>query len=94
MKLIEISIPENCNISNIGFATTLVSKACEYTSEDINIKTDDNTYVNLKSILGVLTLNYNHAKELSIQVVGEMETLTASALERFIRNELKKYTKE
>ena len=91
MKTFEINIPENCLVSNIGFATTLVSKACEFTSEDINIRTDDGTYVNLKSILGVLTLNYHHAKVLSIQVVGEMEALTASTLERFINNELKKY---
>lgn len=93
MKELEIKIPENCNISDIGFATSLVSKACEYSSEDINIKTDDEGYVNLKSILGVLTLHYSKAKTLKLQIMGEMETLTTSALERFINNQLKKYMK-
>ena len=91
MRTIEIEIPENCTPSNIGFATTLVSKACSYTSEDINIKTNDGTYVNLKSIMGVLTLNYHNANTISLQIMGECEDATASSLNTFIKNELKKY---
>ena len=89
MVTTEIIIPENCNISNIGFATALVSKACTFTSEDINIKADDGTYVNLKSILGVLTLNYSKSNKITLQILGELEEQTALLLRAFIEKEIK-----
>lgn len=91
MRTIEINIPDNCSISNIGFATTLVSKACEYTSDEIQIKTNDNSFVDLKSIMGVLTLNYHNAKTIVLQILGENENYTAPSLERFISKEIEKY---
>lgn len=94
MQVVEIKIPENCKISNIGFASTLVSEACKYTSDDINIKTDDNIWVNLKSIMGVITLNYGKSSHISLQVFGENENYTASSIKKKIEALFKMYITE
>lgn len=91
MKEVVIKIPENCDPSNLGFATALVDKAQHFTSEDINIRTDDGRYVDLKSIMGVIALNYNRADEISLQIMGEMEEYTAAALKQFIEKLLQLY---
>lgn len=83
----------NRNPSNIGFATSLVSEACKCTSEDIAIRTDEGTYVDLKSIMGVLTLNYHRAKTLELQITGEMENYSAMKLKKWIETNLDKYSK-
>lgn len=93
MKYLDIDL-KNYNITNsIGFATALVSKACEATSDEINIKTNDGVYVNLKSIMGVLTLNYHTADKLTFQVMGETEDYTVKSLEKFIKKEIEHYSK-
>lgn len=84
MKTLVISLPNEKNYDNIELATALVNRACSFTSEEINIKTNDSSYVNLKSILGVLTLNYSAANSITLQIMGEMEEYTAKSLERTI----------
>jgi len=84
MKQFTIAVPQGSKISNLGFATALVEKASTYTSDDINIKVNENQYVNAKSILGLVTLKYDTAKDLTIQVIGENENYTAPNFERFV----------
>ncbi|MBO7691901.1 MAG: HPr family phosphocarrier protein [Methanobrevibacter sp.] len=84
MKQFTIVVPQGSKISNLGFATALVEKASTYTSDDINIKINENQYVNAKSILGLVSLKYDTAKDLTIQVIGENENYTAPNFERFV----------
>lgn len=84
MKQFTIAVPQGSKISNLGFATALVEKASTYTSDDINIKINENQYVNAKSILGLVSLKYDTAKNLTIQVIGENENYTAPNFERFV----------
>lgn len=84
MKQFTIAVPQGSKISNLGFATALVEKASTYTSDDINIKIDENQYVNAKSILGLVSLKYDTAKNLTIQIIGENENYTAPNFERFV----------
>lgn len=84
MKQFTIAVPQGSKISNLGFATALVEKASTYTSDDINIKINENQYVNAKSILGLVSLKYDTAKDLTIQVIGENENYTAPNFERFV----------
>lgn len=84
MKQFTIAVPQGSKISNLGFATALVEKASTYTSDDINIKINENQYVNAKSILGLVSLKYDTAKNLTIQIIGENENYTAPNFERFV----------
>ena len=84
MKEFKLVVPQGNKISNLGFATALVERANTYTSDDINIKINDNQYVNAKSILGLVSLRYDMAKELTVQVIGENENYTAPNFERFL----------
>lgn len=88
MKILEIEIPNGCKPGSIGFVARIVAKACEATADDINIKTNDGLFVDLKSIMGVLTLNYHSADKFILQIMGETEDFTAMSLEKFIKNEL------
>ena len=84
MKQFTLVVPQGNKISNLGFATALVERANTYTSDEINIKINDNQYVNAKSILGLVSLKYDTAKDLTIQVIGENENYTAPNFERFV----------
>lgn len=92
MKFIEIDTSQYAP-SNIGFASSLVSEACRYTGTDINIRTDENTWVDLKSIMGVLTLNYLKAQKISLQIIGEDEEGVARDLTKFIKKNLEIFSK-
>lgn len=88
-----IVIPEGCSISNIGFATALVEKASTFTSEDISLIVDSKT-VDLKSILGVITLQYYEGAELKFRVIGEMANYAKDSLTRFVNKLFTLYIKE
>jgi phosphotransferase system HPr (HPr) family protein len=85
MREFKIKVPQGVKISNLGFATALVEKAYSYTSDDVNIKINNSQYVNAKSILGLLTLNYNTSEEIEVQIIGESEDYSATNFERFIK---------
>lgn len=87
----EVKIPENCNPSNLGFATAIVEKASTYTSDEVSLKMNNSQYVDAKSILGLLSLRYDIGDSIKIQVIGENENYTASNLERFINKLLSLY---
>lgn len=84
MKEFVIKVPDNCRISNLGFATSVVEKANTYTSDDINLKVSGLSYIDAKSILGLLSLSYNTSNEIKIQVIGENENYTAANFEKFL----------
>jgi phosphotransferase system HPr-like phosphotransfer protein len=94
MTTFTVLIPENCKPSNLGFATALVEKAGEYTSEEINIKLDEHNYINGKSILGLLSLRYDSNTKITVQIIGENENYTAPSFERFLNKLIKLYTDE
>jgi len=94
MRTFTVTIPENCKPSNLGFATAFVEKAGEFTSDEINIKLGNFSYVNGKSILGLLTLRFDSNTDITVQVLGETEDYTAPSLERFIKKLLSLYTDE
>lgn len=89
MTSFEFVIPEGKKINNVKFATKLVSKACDFSNEDIDIRTDDETWVDLKSIMGVLTLHYNTAKSITVKVTGTFEDETANELKNYMSMLLK-----
>lgn len=92
MRLVEIDTSQY-SPSNIGFASSLVAKACRYTGTDINIRTDEDTWVNLKSIMGVLTLNYSKAQKISLQIMGEDEEGVSRDFIKFIKTNLEIFSK-
>lgn len=83
MKEFTVVIPQGSKISNLGFATSVVEKANTYTSDEITIKIGSQ-YVNAKSILGLISLRYDIAGDLTIQVTGENENYSAPNFERFL----------
>ena len=85
MRTLTYDIPEGKKINNVKFATKLVSKACDYSNEEILIKTDDNNFVDLKSIMGVLTLHYSTAKHIVINIKGTYEDECAEDLRKYIQ---------
>lgn len=91
MKYVDINTSQY-SPSNVGFASSLVSEACRYTGTDINIRTDENTWVDLKSIMGVLTLNYLKAQKISLQIIGEDEEGVARDFSKFIKENLEKFS--
>ena len=94
MRTFTVQIPANCKPSTLGFATALVEKAGEYTSDEINIKLGNFNYVNGKSILGLLTLRFDSNTEITVQVLGENEDYSAPSLERFLKKLVTLYTDE
>lgn len=91
MKYVDINTSQY-SPSNVGFASSLVSEACRYTGTDINVRTDENTWVDLKSIMGVLTLNYLKAQKISLQIIGEDEEGVARDFSKFIKENLEKFS--
>ena len=83
MKEFTVVVPQGNKISNLGFATSVVEKANTYTSDEITIKVGSQ-YVNAKSILGLISLRYDVAGDLSVQVIGENENYSAPNFERFL----------
>lgn len=83
MKEFTVVLPQSNKISNLGFATSVVEKANTYTSDEITIKVG-NQYVNAKSILGLISLRYDAAGDLNVQVIGENENYSAPNFERFL----------
>lgn len=94
MRQFEINIPEGCIPSFIGFATNVLEKTHEFTSEDIQIKVGDGPFLDAKSILGLRTVNFNEAKTLSMTVIGECEDYAAPKLERFMTKLLNLYVND
>ena len=84
MRLVEIDTSQY-SPSNIGFASSLVAKACRYTGTDINIRTDEGTWVNLKSIMGVLTLNYSKLKKSHFKLWARMKKASLGILLNLLR---------
>lgn len=78
-----VVVPQGNKISNLGFATSVVEKANTYTSDEIIIKVGSQ-YVNAKSILGLISLRYDVAGDLNVQVIGENENYSAPNFERFL----------
>ncbi len=78
-----VVVPQGNKISNLGFATSVVEKANTYTSDEITIKVGSQ-YVNAKSILGLISLRYDAAGDLNVQVIGENENYSAPNFERFL----------
>lgn len=78
-----VVVPQGTKISNLGFATSVVEKANTYTSDEIIIKVGSQ-YVNAKSILGLISLRYDAAGDLNVQVIGENENYSAPNFERFL----------
>lgn len=91
MKYVDINTSQY-SPSNVGFASSLVSEACRYTGTDINVRIDENTWVDLKSIMGVLTLNYLKAQKISLQIIGEDEEDVARDFSKFIKENLEKFS--
>jgi phosphotransferase system HPr-like phosphotransfer protein len=83
MKEFTVIVPQGNKISNLGFATSVVEKANTYTSDEITIKVGSQ-YVNAKSILGLVSLRYDIAGDLNVQVIGENENYSAPNFERFL----------
>lgn len=83
MKEFTVVVPQGNKISNLGFATSVVEKANTYTSDEITIKVGSQ-YVNAKSILGLVSLRYDIAGDLNVQVIGENENYSAPNFERFL----------
>ena len=83
MKEFTVVVPQGNKISNLGFATSVVEKANTYTSDEITIKVGSQ-YVNAKSILGLISLRYDVAGDLNVQVIGENENYSAPNFERFL----------
>ena len=83
MKEFTVVVPQGNKISNLGFATSVVEKANTYTSDEITIKVGSQ-YVNAKSILGLVSLRYDVAGNLNVQVIGENENYSAPNFERFL----------
>lgn len=83
MKEFTVVVPQGNKISNLGFATSVVEKANTYTSDEITIKVGSQ-YVNAKSILGLVSLRYDVAGDLNVQVIGENENYSAPNFERFL----------
>lgn len=83
MKEFTVVVPQGNKISNLGFATSVVEKANTYTSDEITIKVGSQ-YVNAKSILGLISLRYDVAGNLNVQVIGENENYSAPNFERFL----------
>lgn len=84
-RIFTVVVPQDCKISKIGFCAALVDKVSHYTSDEINLIVD-NTCVNLKSLLGVLSIVFSEGKELKFQVIGETAEYTAQSLKRFVTN--------
>jgi len=88
----KVEIPEGVVISNLGFATALCEQAKTYgESEEIYLKLDEGVTVDVKSILGLISLQYAKTKELNFQVIGENQTYTAQSLKRFVEKLVKLY---
>ena len=65
----------------IKFATKLVARACDFSNETIDIKVDDGDWVDLKSIMGVLTVNYARGNTISFRIKGTFEDECAMELQ-------------
>ena len=97
MTYVEIKLPEDMKFTSrsaVSFATKIVSEACQHRSVDYNIKTNDGTYVDLKSIMGVMTLNYNSASTITIQVISDdvqVEAYEADHIRKYINSIIPDY---
>lgn len=86
-----VVVPQGNKISNLGFAASVVEKANTYTSDEITIKVGSQ-YVNAKSILGLVSLRYDIAGDLTVQVIGENENYSAPNFERFLNKLVSLYS--
>lgn len=97
MTYVEITLPEDMKFTSrdaVSFATRIVSEACQHHSVDYNIKTNDGTYVDLKSIMGVMTLNYHSGSVVTIQVISDdvqVEAYEAEHIRKYIKSILPDY---
>ena len=85
MREFTIQIPQGAQISNIGFAASVVEKAKSYTSDDVNIKIDNYQYVDAKSFLGLASLRYDLTTKITVQITGENENYSAPNFESFVK---------
>jgi len=89
MKNLKINV-KNKDVSAIGFATGLVYKASRYAS-DMRIKihredSNDSPEVDLKSILGLLSLSYRDIDSFVITIEGKDEALAREELKIVIKS--------
>jgi len=91
MREFTVKVPQGVQISNLGFAASVVERANSYTSDDVNMKIDDHQYVNAKSMLGLISLRYDLTTTITVQIVGENENYSAPNFERFINKLISLY---
>lgn len=90
MTLFEIQLNDSSRklikANPIKFATKLVARACDFSNETIDIKLDDGDWIDLKSIMGVLTLNYSAGDIIHFKVNGTFEDECATELRTLAYN--------
>ena len=78
MRDLEVVVPAEAEAVRVSFVAQLVSTASHFVS-DITIK-DERNSIDLKSIMGMMTLVFNAGKMFTITINGEDEDLAAETI--------------
>ncbi len=78
MRNLEVVVPAEAEAIRVSFVAHLVSTASRFVS-DITIK-DTRNNIDLKSIMGMMTLVFNAGKVFTITIDGKDEDIAAEAI--------------
>lgn len=81
MKTIEVIVPAAIEAERVKFVAHLVSTATHYSS-DMSIS-DGRNNIDLKSIMGMLTLVMSAGKSFTVTVSGKDEDVAATAISNY-----------
>ena len=76
----KLNIPKESNLVNM--CTGMVHHASEFTSE-ILLSVDNGNQIDLKSILGIMSLCMSNGKIITIDIAGKDEDLAFMCLEKY-----------